>query len=166
MTRVVVAALLLAAVPPLDPAEVLRLSDPGRLSPASFRARLRLSPTTGSVHDVEVWHAGRSRTLVRFLSPKEEGKFLLRRDDELWLVSPRTRRPTRLPALYRLYGGASLDEVLGRFHASDYRVVELQEERSPERSLLRLLLEARDVRSMLPRARNCSFDGMTFGPFA
>jgi len=153
MTRAVALALAFAsASPALDPWDVLRRGDPGRLSPDSFRALLRLWRDDRS-HDIEVWHAGRNRTLVRLLSAKELGKFLLRRDADLWLVSPRTRQPTRLPPAYRLYGGASLDEVLGRLHFEDYEPVDLTEEKGPDGDLLSLRLHARDPGSMLPRAR-------------
>jgi len=153
MTSVALALTLAASGPALDPQEVLRRSDPGRLSPQSFRARLRLA-RGDRAHDVEVWHQGRSRTLVRLLAPSDRGKFLLRRDDELWLVSPRTRRPTRLPKAYRLYGAASLDEALGRFQAENYVPTGVTEETDEQGGpLLVVDLEARDPKSTFPHAR-------------
>ena len=154
MTRALVVTLAFAAAgSSIDPHEVLRRGDPGRLSPQAFRARLRLV-RGDRAQDVEVWHEGRSRTLVRLLAPKERGKFLLRREDALWLISPRTKRPTRLPTSYRLYGGASLDEVLGRFHAEDYEPAGPTEEgKEEETQILSLRLAARDPKSPFPRVR-------------
>jgi hypothetical protein len=156
MIDALVAAGALLAVPAaLEPQEVLRRSDPGRFSSQSLRARLRLSRSEGGkgAHEIEIWRAGSERTLVRLLGAKEQGKYLLRRDGEIWLVSPRTKRPTRLSPAYRLYGGATLDEVLGRSHADAYDALGLTEEQGPEGALLVLSLRARDAREILARAR-------------
>ena len=156
MTSAMGVLLLLAGTTEgLDPQEVLRRADPGRFSQQPFRALLRLGQSEGApeAHEIEVWHAGEDSTLVRFLGEKQRGKFLLRRAGEMWLISPRTKRPTRLSPAFRLYGGATLDEIVGRSHVLAYAVAELHEEEGPQGAELALDLRARDDKAILPRAR-------------
>jgi hypothetical protein len=105
--------------------ELLRASDVGSFSPQSFRARMRLGDAKGI--EIEVWRSGATRTLVRFLDPKERGKYLLRRDDDLWFLAPGARKPVRLKPSYRLRGNATLDDILGLQHASDYAIAGVEE---------------------------------------
>ena len=139
----------------VDPQEVLRRADPGRFSKQPLRALLRLRQSEGAQesNEIEIWRDGADRTLVRLLGENERGKFLLRRGDEMWLISPRTKRPTRLTPAFRLYGGATLDEILGRSHVEAYAVGGLHEEEGPEGAVLVLDLRARDDKAMLARAR-------------
>ena len=156
MTSGLVALLLLASPKGLDPQEVLRRADPGRYAREPFRARLVLHQSDGSQdpHEIEVFGAGGDSTLVRLLGEKEQGRFLLRRASEMWLISPRTKQPTRLSPAFRLYGGATLDEILGRSHAEAYAVEELHEENEgPEGGVLVLTLRARDEKTILATAR-------------
>src|SRR5258706_13612969 len=88
-----------------SPQELLARSDVGSFAPASFRARLLLKPPPPrESREVEVWRSGEAKTLVRFLSAKERGKYLLRLGRQLWLVAPGAREPARLSPSYRLYG--------------------------------------------------------------
>ena len=106
-----------------NPQELLARSDVASFGPASFRARLLLKPPPPHEgREIEVWRSGEAKTLVRFLSPKERGKYLLRLGGQLWLVAPGAREPVRISASYRLYGGATLDEVLGTRLAGEYAV--------------------------------------------
>ena len=155
MTSGLLALLLLAGPSGLDPQEVLRRADPGRYAREPFRALLVLRQSDGAQdpHEIEVFGAGGDSTLVRLLGEKERGRFLLRRGGEMWLISPRTKQPTRLSPAFRLYGGATLDEILGRSHAEAYAVEELHEEEGPEGAVLVLALRARDPKTILSTAR-------------
>jgi hypothetical protein len=128
-TLLTVLAVAVASPPPADVppwAEgLLKASDVGSFSPPSFRARMRLGDAKGM--EIEVWRSGAKRTLVRFLDPKERGKYLLRRDDDLWFLAPGAKKPVRLKPSYRLRGNATLDDILGLQHASDYAIAGIEE---------------------------------------
>lgn len=113
--------------------ELLRRSDVGSLTPESFVARLVLTRGSDGVpHTIEVWRSGETRTLVRFLDQAERGRFLLRRGRELWLLTPGAKNPVKLPSSYRLYGGVTLDEILGIRLARDFRIVAVDEGPAPD----------------------------------
>jgi hypothetical protein len=128
-TLLTVLALAVASPPPADVppwAEgLLKASDVGSFSPRSFRARMRLGDAKGI--EIEVWRSGPARTLVRFLDPKERGKYLLRRDNDLWFLAPGAKKPVRLKPSYRLRGNATLDDILGLQHAADYAIAGVEE---------------------------------------
>lgn len=110
----VIALALLGGQAPHPDSTLLRRGDIGAFAPESFRATLALTAQEGKErHEIEVWRSGSAKTLVRMLDPKERGKFLLRLADDVWFISPSARKPVKLNASYRLYGGATLDEVLG-----------------------------------------------------
>lgn len=136
---------LIAALAALQPApievtpaqrELLRRSDLSALAPEVFTARLVLTGADGVPHAVDVWRAGAERLLVRTTeaeggapgkdaaSPKV--RYLLRRGADLWLLTPTAKAPVRLPSSYRLYGGVSIDEVLGVRLMADYRIAGVQ----------------------------------------
>jgi hypothetical protein len=126
-----------------SPEELLRRSDVGAFAPTSFRARLLLErPAPAASHEVEVWRSGEARTLVRFLDPKERGKYLLRLGAQLWLLAPGAKEPVRLSPSYRLYGGATLDEVLGTRLAREYVVEAASVEKDSGGTLVVLELRA------------------------
>jgi outer membrane lipoprotein-sorting protein len=127
----VVAAIALTQAPHPD-AALLRRGDIGAFAPESFRATLRLTAQPGKEHhEIEVWRSGGAKTLVRMLDPKERGKFLLRLGDEMWFISPSAKKPVKLNASYRLYGGATLDEVLGVRLSDAYDIESTAREPSP-----------------------------------
>jgi hypothetical protein len=101
-------------------------ADLGRAAPASFRAllwlRTKQQPERGRI---EVWRS-QDGTLVRFLDPSERGKYLLYRGDGLWFLAPGSKKPVSVPASFRLRGGATLDDLLGRQYSRDYRVLSAQ----------------------------------------
>ncbi|MFN7979039.1 MAG: outer membrane lipoprotein-sorting protein [Vicinamibacterales bacterium] len=138
---VLIAALvaLQAATVEITPAqqELLRRSDLSALAPEVFTARLVLTGPDGVPHAVDVWRAGPERLLVRTSEPEggasvkdasvaPKVRYLLRRDADLWLLTPTAKAPVRLPSSYRLYGGVSIDEVLGVRLGRDYRIAGVQ----------------------------------------
>jgi hypothetical protein len=110
------------ALPHAVARDLLARSDVSTLAPASFRARLTLTPTKGDPLDLEVWRAGETKTLVRFLGRKDRGKYLLRLDDALYFLSPKAKKPVKLDPAYRV-GAVSLDEMLGTRYSRDYEIV-------------------------------------------
>lgn len=141
-----------AAVAAESAEETLRRSDVSSLAPESFRARLTISPARGRPQHIEVWRAGESKTLVRFLDPKDRGKYLLRLEDALYFLSPRARKPVTLSPAYRL-GAASLDEMLGTRYARDYAVLGATETEDAGGRLVALELEARTPKAPWRRVR-------------
>lgn len=106
----------------------LRESDIGARAPESFVARLRVTNRRDRTpHEIEVWRAGPARVLVRFLDAAERGRYLLRRDADLWLLTPDARRAVKLNPAYRVYSGVNLDEILGVQLQRDYRLAAVEE---------------------------------------
>lgn len=155
----VVALAALARVPDALPAvrnpeELLARSDVGSFAPAAFRARLRLQPPPPREgREIEIWRSGDEKTLVRFLGEKERGRYLLRRGAELWLIAPGARDPVRLSPSYRLYGGATLDEVLGTRFARDYAVESVAEAEETGGRVVVFELRARAAPMLFPQVR-------------
>ena len=123
-------------VSPADRA-LLQASDLSALAPDVFTARLVLTGPDGVPHAVDVWRAGAERLLVR-TSEAEPGaasapkvRYLLRRGADLWLLTPTAKAPVRLPSSYRLYGGVSIDEVLGVRLVADYRIAGVERRPGP-----------------------------------
>jgi hypothetical protein len=118
-----VTAMLVGLLMSQSPDDLLRRSDVGAFTPSSFRARLVLKgPAGGPGHMIEVWRSGTAQTLIRFLDDKERGKYLLRIGGQVWLLAPGAKKPVHLSPAYRLYGGATLDEILGVRLSDAYRV--------------------------------------------
>jgi len=105
---------------------LLRRSDFAAHAPTSFRARMRLRvherADAGEI-DIEVWRSGDTRTLVRFLDPRERGKYLIYESTRAWFLSPGAKKPVKLPHAFRLHGSASLDDLLGLHYSRDFTIV-------------------------------------------
>ncbi len=132
--------------------ELLRRSDIGMFAPASFRARLTLTDPKAKIHAIEIWRSGDTRTLIRFLDERDRGKFLVRLGDDLWLLTPGARKPVRVGASYRLYGGATLDEVLGLRLADEYEVASVTSEKGTT-DLVAFELRAKATNKLFPTVR-------------
>ena len=148
------AALTLTSVQLQSSEELLRRSDVGAFAPSSFRARLILTNLPQNAkHDVEVWRSGEGKTLIRLLDAKERGKYLLRLDGQVWFLAPGAKKPIHLSSSYRLYGGATLDEVLGIRLARTYQVESASREKDPDGALVSLELRAKSEGALFPRVR-------------
>ena len=92
---------LLAALP-CEAAEeamqrLLAASDPFATAPRELRIGLVFSAgTSGARVPIEVWRRGDELALVRFLAPKDRGKFVVRRDRTFYLLAPNARAPVKL----------------------------------------------------------------------
>ena len=158
----ILAALALAPAPaatamiaPDVAAELLRKSDVASRAPESFRARLRITPLLEPPDpmDIEVWRSGDTKSLVRFLGPKEQGKYLLRLDAVVWFLAPGAKNPIKLSPARRLRGGASLDDVLGIRYGSDYVIERAAETLEAGEPLAILELAARGANAPYPKVR-------------
>src|SRR3954454_22389877 len=147
---VAIAVLLGAAIQ--SPDDLLRRSDIGAFAPSSFRARLELKTASpGGNHQIEVWRSGAEKMLIRFLDPAERGKYLLRLENQLWLLAPNAKKPVHLSPSYRLYGGATLDEVLGLRLTREYHVESSSREMDPGGAIVVFELRARSERMLFPQ---------------
>jgi hypothetical protein len=108
--------------------------------------RLSIPERPGGGH-IEVWRSGEARTLVRFLDPGERGKYLLYRDRDLWFLAPGSRNPVRLPPSFRLRGGATLDDVLGRHYSRDFALRSAEERTAGGHPVVEFGLEPREAKS-------------------
>lgn len=107
--------------------ELLAASDLFAAAPSEFRVEVEVRPggaATGM--PLEIWRRGEELALVRLLAGKDRGKFLLRRNRELYFIAPGSARPVKLAPSYRLQG-AALDELLGLRLVRDYRIVQTSE---------------------------------------
>lgn len=134
-----------------SPQDLLRKSDVAAAAPQAFRAVLRVTAEQKAL-ELEVWRSGESRTLVRFLDPKEKGKFLLRIESALWFLSPGAKKPVKLAPAYKLKGSASLDDLLGIRYSRDYEIVAFSEEPDASGGLAIFDLRAKG-KALYPRVR-------------
>lgn len=117
------------ASPPAQAAdqELLAASDLFAAAPEQFRLEVEVRQgAEASGMPLEIWRRGEELALVRLLAERDRGKFLLRRDRELYFIAPGSARPVKLAPSYRLQG-AALDELLGLHLARDYRIASLVE---------------------------------------
>ena len=112
---------------PSRPRRLLAASDLFARAPAELRLELEVG-AEGAPERVplEIWRSGPERALVRFLDPRERGKFVLRLGAETYFLAPGASRPVKLGAAFRLQGGAALDELLGLALARDYRIAAVE----------------------------------------
>jgi len=128
-TALLALALAAPAVAAETPAELLAATDLFARAPAAMRLRLEVGPEGSDRRSaLEIYRDGDERALVRLLDPRDAGKFVLRRGDDLWFLAPNAR-PVRLGPSYRLQGGAALDELLGLSLARDYAIEASEETR-------------------------------------
>lgn len=130
---------------------MLRESDVAAAAPTSFRARLRIqAPDRREPAEIEVWRSGEARTLVRFLAPKERGKYLLYEGGSLWFLAPGSKKPVKLPPQFRLQGSATLDDILGLRYSRDFRIADIERTTDAEGPLLAFQLEAVSPKAPYP----------------
>jgi len=144
-----------AMIAPADAADLLKKSDVASRAPVSFRARFRITALgePPDSMDVEVWRSGESKSLVRFLGPKEKGKYLLRRDGVVWFLAPGARKPVKISPAHRLRGSASLDDILGIRYGRDYVIEGATATEEAGEPLVVLDLAAKGPRAPYPRIR-------------
>ncbi len=114
-----------SAVSAISPelARLLAATDPFASAASEVRLELAFAGASGAEVPLEIWRRGEDRALIRFLAPKEAGKFVLRRGSEVWLIAPGAKAPVKMSAALAPAGGAALDELLALRIARDYRAV-------------------------------------------
>lgn len=122
------AAPVSAAVTP-ELARLLAASDPFAAAPAELRLELSFVGANGAEVPLEIWRRGDDLALVRFLAPRDLGKYVLRRGKEAWLLAPGAKNPVRMSPALAPAGGAALEELLALRLARDYRPVAAEESR-------------------------------------
>jgi hypothetical protein len=145
-------ALAVAGAQVRRPEDLLRRSDVGAFAPSSFRARLAVADAKGR-REVEIWRSGEAKTLIRFLDPKERGKYVLQLADQQWLLTTGAKKPVRLKSSYRLYGGATLDEILGVRLSQAYAVESVEEKADAGGKLVVFELRAKSPEMLFPQVR-------------
>lgn len=107
--------------------ELLAASDLFAAAPTEFRVEVEVRESgAANGMPLEIWRRGEELALVRLLADKDRGKFLLRRDRELYFIAPGSARPVKLAPSYRLQG-AALDELLGLRLIRDFRIERVSE---------------------------------------
>jgi len=102
---------------------ILAATNPFARAPDQARIELEVASGGGRAPlRLEIWRQGDALTLVRFLDPRERGKFLIRRDDDLYFVSPGARAPVKLAPALAPPGALLFDELARLDLVRDYRV--------------------------------------------
>ena len=116
-----------AAEPAAADRQLLAASDLFAAAPQEFRVEVEVRQgDAGAGMPLEIWRRGEELALVRLLAEKDRGKFLLRRDRDLYFIAPGSARPVKLAPSYRLQG-AALDELLGLRLMRDFRIEKVSE---------------------------------------
>lgn len=122
----------IALTPPTaEQGRLLAASDPFVSAPAELRLELVFSsgaPGAGGAKvPIELWRKGDRLALVRFLAPKDRGKYVIRRDGAFWFLSPGAKKPVKLAPALAPAGGAALDDLLAVRPSRDYTIAALEE---------------------------------------
>lgn len=122
-----------AAAAPVDAEALLKRSDMFRNGWPSYVLRVKITNFESGKPDeeklYEVSQKGTEKTYVKFLSPREKGRYLLMLGDDMWVYLPDTSRPVRITPLERLSGDASNGDVARTNYAVDYNPVYLRTEK-------------------------------------
>jgi hypothetical protein len=112
-------------------AEQIRLladSDPFASAPSELRLELNFSAgPTGAKVPIELWRRGDQLALIRFLAPKDRGKFVIRRENAFWFLSPGAKKPVKLAPALAPSGGSTLDDLLSLRPSRDYTIATVEE---------------------------------------
>jgi len=101
---------------------LLAASDPFAAAPRELRVELRFSAAGGDAVPLELWRRGDTLALVRFLAPKDLGKYVIRRDGAFYFLAPGARSPVKLAPALAPAGGAALDDLLAVRPSRDYEI--------------------------------------------
>lgn len=135
-----------------EAATLLRKADFASQAPASLRARIRFT-VGGRTSEIDVYRSSGQRVAVRFLDPKERGKWLVYRDGKAWFIAPGAKKPVKLPPTYRLRGEVSIEDLLGTAYSAAYDIASARVVSGPKRGTVVLELTARAPRAPYPNVR-------------
>jgi len=107
-----------------DADRLLAASDVLSAAPRELRAELRFASGGGKAPrtPIELWRKGDAFALVRFLAPRDLGKFVVRREGDYYLLLSDGRPPKRLARALVPAGAIALDDLLSLRPSSDYRL--------------------------------------------
>lgn len=99
-------------------------------APPELRIELVFSSgAAGAKVPIELWRKGDQLALVRFLAPKDRGKFVIRREGSFWFLSPGAKKPVKLAPALAPSGGSALDDLLSVRPSRDYTIAAVEEVR-------------------------------------
>ncbi len=133
---------------------LLEATDPFARAASSSRARLRVTGSGGRATALEIWRSGEN-ALVRFLDPKESGKYLLRARDGTFFISPGARQPVRLPPTHRLAGAVAIEELLAVPLSATHEIAAVQR-RDTASGVVEFDLKARNAAAPIPECAGWS----------
>jgi outer membrane lipoprotein-sorting protein len=112
--------------------EMLLKSDQFRNRMEEFSIKTRITNFKNGIQTdqslLEVMIKGDDKSLIKFLDKKDSGRFVLMREDNMWIYIPNTRKPIRISPLQRLMGEASNGDVARTNLNRDYRADLIREE--------------------------------------
>lgn len=91
----------------------------------------------------KVMVSGRDKALVKFVSGRDKGNYLLMVGDDMWIYIPNTRNPIRITPIQRLMGEASNGDVARTNYSRDYDASILGEENLDGAACWKLELKAK-----------------------
>ncbi len=137
-----------------DPQRILELADQYRAGWTSFVLITRITNYKGDKLEdesqYEVYSQG-TKSLVKFLNPRDKGRSLLMLEDDMWIYMPSTSRPIRITPMQRLTGNVSNGDVARTNYAGDYEATLLREEPVGDRLCFALELNARRRGATYPK---------------
>ncbi len=101
-------------------------------------------------HQLDVKISGKGYALIEVLAPKNQrGRRTLLRDSDLWLYLPSSANIIRIAPLQRVFGSASIVDVLNVSYLNGYSV--LSSRKSANGKLLQLSLKSKDAKATYAR---------------
>jgi len=126
---------------------IVEKSDNARNLAQPFKMGMRLTnfesdqPKDGA--EFEVLVSGRDKTLIKFVSGRDKGNYVLMVGDDMWIYLPNTRKPIRITPIQRLMGEASNGDVARTNYSRDYDATLRGEETLNGHQCWKLELQAR-----------------------
>ncbi len=137
-----------------DPQRILELADQYRAGWPSFVLVTRITNFKGGKQEDESQYevfSQRTKSFVKFLSPRDKGRSLLMLEDDMWIYMPSTSRPIRITPMQRLTGNVSNGDVARTNYSGDYAATLLREESVNDRLCYVLELTAKRRGATYPR---------------
>ena len=120
----------------------------------TIRVTMEAPGAAPSTARFEVALKGRARSRLKFLSPSDEGKYVVMAGNEAWLLLPGSKNPIRVPASYRIRGGLSVAEISRLSFVDDYdAVMEREDDLDGRRCAVLRLLARKGVAASYPVVR-------------
>jgi outer membrane lipoprotein-sorting protein len=96
-------------------------------------------------HQLDVKISNQGYALIDVMAPKnEQGRRTLIRDKDLWLFLPSSANVVRIAPLQRVFGAASIADVLNTSYLKNYQVVQHSVDASTQRMAIQLQSTAKD----------------------